>query len=214
MVLVNLSGGIDSTYAAWKCLQEAKKTKKNILIHHVHLCSKEKRHEKEWEAVKSILRWFRTQGLKYYQLIEHSFGYGTIDAKLPGFACPRVRDLYIVAFCTGIALRRFTQVDTVVRSITSDEISTVREMHDGTFEERQERFNEILTRLGTYPGQPDRKIKRLDVIGDKNKIDIIREMPKDLLNKTWSCRRPKMGKPCGKCDTCNLIKKCYNEFRR
>jgi len=34
------------------------------------------------------------------------------------------------------------------------------------------------------------------------KTDILRECPKELVDLTWSCRRPIRGEPCGRCFSC------------
>lgn len=37
------------------------------------------------------------------------------------------------------------------------------------------------------------------------KTEMMKEMPQDLLSLTWSCRRSKDGKPCGRCHACRDI---------
>lgn len=39
------------------------------------------------------------------------------------------------------------------------------------------------------------------------KEEMIQEMPKDLLELTWSCRRPDNGNPCGHCHACKAKNK-------
>src|SRR5690606_23675578 len=58
-VLVNLSGGIDSSY----CLYLAMQAGCDVLVHHIRLVNREGRAPYEKEAVQRVMEWIRSQGL-------------------------------------------------------------------------------------------------------------------------------------------------------
>jgi len=47
---------------------------------------------------------------------------------------------------------------------------------------------------------------------DVMKVDIMGDMPKDLVDLTWTCRHPKNGAPCQRCHGCHEVALAREEY--
>src|SRR5690606_8661524 len=94
-MLINLSGGIDSTYAAYKYLRE--NPNKKLLLHHCVLKNFQNRWPKEKEAVEKVLQYLERKNLKNFDYIETVFDYGGIGSM--------IHDIEMIGFMTAIILR-------------------------------------------------------------------------------------------------------------
>lgn len=189
--LHNLSGGLDSTFVAWKWLCEHPE---RLLIHHCHLKTRQNRYPNEAEAVNRILDWLREHGLGHFDFVETTFDYGTSRSG--------VYDIEIIGFMTAVIVRgkRNKDIDTVLVSASANDMKL------RNIAVRQER-REALIRLMN----PDRRLSFAWPIKTLSREDMVRDMPTDLFDLTWSCRRPKDGKPCGKCHTCRGLRRLKPE---
>src|SRR5690606_12267323 len=162
-----------------------------LLVHHVHLKNHEGRLQYEAQAVERILDWMRGRGLTAFRYTESAFDYGT----LPFI----VKDVHLWAFHIGIIM-----ADPRNRGITK----TIVPRHwdafptgpDGPGPARTNRvYREIPRQIcGREP-------ELLFPIVHMKKADVIRDMPRGLLELCWWCRRPKNGRPCHECYTCHLV---------
>ena len=186
-VLLNLSGGIDSSYAAWRWLVD--NPYRPLLIHHCRLLNFEGRTQAEDQAVDGVVAWLREQGLDRFQLVKTEFNYGT----LPHI----VWDIEVIGFITGVILRgkRYPDIRQVIMTTTADDMK-LKNIH------RRHRRREELTRLMV----PRKEVQYLWVNRHLPKAEMVRRMPKELLRATWSCRRPKDDRPCGECYTCKALR--------
>lgn len=199
-LLVNFSGGIDSTFLLYKLLKE----KRNVLVHHCVLENPENRGLPENVAVNNILNWLVENNLNTFKYITSGFHYGNL-----GYI---VRDVEVIAFMSSVILR-----NPLHSSIKEIAISANSE--DETIDPNEEsmvRRNKILDAI--LP--KGNNVKLIYPIIDKSKQDIIKEMPEDLFKMTWFCRTPlyfasdntKIGpdnqkdiaywSPCRSCKTC------------
>jgi 7-cyano-7-deazaguanine synthase in queuosine biosynthesis len=181
-LLLNLSGGVDSTYAAWLLLSQGER----LLIHHCVLRNHERRDVKESQAVKAVLNWFSRQGFTRWQYVETGFDYGNTRFIIP--------DIEVIRFITGLVLRRrsLRHITTVVASgIAEDPVLDAAE---------KARIHGIMEAAAKRPVELIRPIRHM------SKADIIAAMPPELFALTWYCRRPHNGGPCGKCRTCGHVR--------
>jgi 7-cyano-7-deazaguanine synthase in queuosine biosynthesis len=209
-VLLGFSGGLDSTYVLWYLL---KHTNYKVHAHYIQMqyttddeaggnLVVPHRWEAENQAVNKIDKYFRSNNYREYSLTTGIYN-----------APASTIDIEIVLFM--LAQVAMNLIGNVV-------IATGRVMED----------DERWSSLGTYyPGTIARKIMRLSIKNNmnilpvfrkaefpnvslntycpaenKNKIQIMKEMPKELIDLTWSCRNPKKDGmkfiECGRCHSC------------
>lgn len=203
-VLVNFSGGIDSTYLLYKLLSD----KKNVLIHHCQLENYENRVIPENIAVSQILKYFNDNGLNTYKYINTGFHYGNA-----GYI---VKDVEVIAFMSSVILRNpnFSNIKEIAISANSEDETT--NPNDISMIRRGKILDAILP--------TDSNIKLTYPIIHMSKKEIIEDMPEELFQMTWFCRKPiyfnKDGihieaymkdeqvdswKVCGSCRTCKQV---------
>lgn len=189
--LIQLSGGIDSVYIVWKYLKE--NPNEVFLIHHINLINNEGRWEKEKEAVDNVLNWLNENELTNYYYLENTFDYGDLHYI--------INDVEICGFHIGMILRnpRWSSLKRVIMPIYNKE------------SDRELRKSELIKLVG-YNNLIDIEYP----LYSKTKEDVIREIPKELLDMCWYCRRPsaltKVIKPCGFCHTCQEVKEALNKI--
>jgi hypothetical protein len=178
--LIQLSGGIDSTYVLWKWLQE--NPNEFCVAHHIKLNGvDENRVQEESEAVDKILKWFDSKGLNNYFYLENTFDYGNFTS------C--IYDVELCGFLAGVILYspRWGSVTKMIHSIYESESER---------ETKRKRLMQITC---------ERTIESFYPLKNKEKWQVINEMPQELLELCWFCRTPNSGKPCGECHTCKEV---------
>lgn len=184
MVLLNLSGGIDSAYCAYKLLKEGR----SLLIHHCVLKNIENRHEQEYKAVQHCLDFFKKNGLNNFEYVETFFDYGTVKVL--------IYDVEIIGFLSGLILRNpnFYNIKQIAVSVNKNEPT-------GQNLECPRRVS-ANTCTKTLLNLINRDVQFIYPIINMTKEEIINDCPKDLLSGLWWCRRPQNGNKCGQCKTC------------
>jgi 7-cyano-7-deazaguanine synthase in queuosine biosynthesis len=208
-VLLGFSGGLDSTYVLWYLL---KHTNFKVHVHYIQMqytttdtvgwIIAPHRWEAEDQAVKKIDKYFKENGYR-----EYSFTTGIYNAPAPTI------DIEVILFMLAqVAVNLMGKVVISTGRVTEDD--------------------ERWASLGAYyPGSIARRIMRMSLknnrnimpifkkceIADvsmntycpaqnKNKVEIMKEMPKKLIELTWSCRNPNKNgteyTPCGRCHSC------------
>ncbi len=187
-ILLMFSGGLDSTGALWKLIQN----KKNIVhIYHLHLANKENRTKAEGIAVKKIV--------DYITKISH-VNYSESYHQYPSYNNSFMFDSDLYNFMAG----------TVCKSLPNiQKVAIGRTKSDFGIEERSMRGTNILRLLSP-------NIEKIYPVGDMTKIEIYNMLPKELRDMTWSCRTPvyvseKIIKECGQCKTCRELGAIKNE---
>jgi 7-cyano-7-deazaguanine synthase in queuosine biosynthesis len=180
--LIFLSGGIDSTAVCYKLLKE--NTNQRFLIYHCNFRDYQHRHDYEKLAVNKIIRYFKENNLNNFDYINSDFSYGNINAI--------VQDIELWGFFMGLILRG--------KSYDIENISICASKFDlqqgEEYEARSRRRYNVIKALLEYEPVYTFPIK------DLTREDLIKLLPKNLLEMTWFCRRPNDGRPCGKCKTC------------
>ncbi len=191
MILLNWSGGYDSTYLLWKSLEE----KENLLVHHCKLKSNQFREKAETDAIEKMRKWFKKNGYKFkYIETEFSFFY-------PGM---RIYDFAVLAFLSAMIIdsKAGEDINKILLPVNSRDIRT------GYFEPY---FYEYYKTGGIYPKGEKRKITIEKPLIKKDKSEY--NTPEDLKKLCWSCTTPiyKDNKilECKKCTNC-VKNKEYN----
>jgi 7-cyano-7-deazaguanine synthase in queuosine biosynthesis len=182
--MINLSGGIDSVYAAYDAL----KRREHILLHHCVLKSRTNRWVQEKAAVEHALSYFTSQGLNTYTYVETSFDYGKITYM--------IYDVELIGFLTGLVLRnpRYKSVNKVIVSVNANDPSA--QDRNTPRRVRSNALTDILL---------ERPIEFEYPYVDITKEDMIHGLPKNLLVGLWWCRVPRAGQRCGRCRPCAEI---------
>ncbi len=187
--LIQLSGGIDSTYILWKWLLEH--PTETCIVQHIVLKNSEGRIDVEKNAVYKILEYLKSKNLTNFIYIENYVDYGRLG--IP------IKDVELCGFFASMILRvkkwRF------IKEI----LLPIYDPHT----QRESRRLEIMKIIGVSPST-----KILYPLENKLKSDIIKEMPEDLYNLCWYCRKPQNGQKCEKCPTCVEVKECWETINK
>ncbi len=185
--LVALSGGPDSTW----CLQHVLKTTTDpVIALHVSLVDRSRRWERELMSVRQIQR----------HLIKHVRHFQVQEATMNPPESKSYIDWSIIGAYIGMVLR------------ARDDITDVwggTGHHDGVVGPRDEMGRKIALLIAqqendALAGGKEPLFHYEPAHLDKRAIRL--ELGEELWNKTWSCRRPFHGIPCGKCMSCEKRK--------
>lgn len=180
-VLINFSGGLDSTYCLWRLLERGR----DVVSHHIVLETSQQRHEHESRAVAAVYGWLRDRG-HTFEAIESGFRQGTIPKRQP--------DASIWLPLTGYVLRSYPDIRKVVVPRLADSFEGMEGLRRRG--ERERPVADILAK---------RRIEWVYPVANKTKGDIIEALPPDLRALTWWCRRPSGDGPCHACLTCRQV---------
>ena len=188
IALIQLSGGIDSTYVLYQWLMD--NPDELILVHHIDLINHERRHKREQIAVDKILYWLKDHGLDNFTYIKSTFDYGGIGSI--------IKDVEVCNFFIGIILRsnKWNAIRSVLMPIYKRENVL-----------RQTRANRLRKLVSNDSIEEEKYgVTVLYPIENKTKQEVMALMPEDLLKLCWYCRYGS-SKPCGKCITCVEVNK-------
>ena len=187
--LVMFSGGLDSTAMLVRLLAQ---DEDELRVHHIRMVNREGRDGAEQRAVEAILAWCRAH-YRPFRYSESALDFSELAAipidylSIAFVACQVAID---TPRCTRIAVGSLsTDTDIVNRSA------------------RQQRvFQEMYACYRARKlGEPE--VRWVFPVYDTPKADLARGLPPELLDLTWSCRRPVRSeggwKPCGACKACH-----------
>lgn len=184
MILVNLSGGIDSTYLLWRYLCDGV----DVLVHHCSMENSEHRAAAEDQAVDRIVRHLRAKG--------HDFE--LVTTAMDVSALRRLTDPQVLGFLTGLIGRQHPDLEVALGYSASDRPAQDRDLE---WAAKGRQIAELVA---------GREITWLWPLAEITKPQIIAALPPELLALTWSCRHPRngrQGRPCGRCLTCKRLAK-------
>lgn len=188
--LLLLSGGIDSVQALHARCAAGERTR----THFVHLRNWEGRAAAEARAVRSALAWLDK---RYPGLVTHtssSVDYGDLRYI--------VRDHNWWGLWAGVILAnpRNERITKVIRTFHRDSVVGGLDSPAGRAAERG--WREPIERLTARRSRPVELV--YPQLG-MTKAEIIAALPADLLALCWYCRRPRGGRPCHQCHTCEQV---------
>jgi 7-cyano-7-deazaguanine synthase in queuosine biosynthesis len=183
--LVMFSGGLDSTAMLVKLLAE---TTDELRVHHIRMDNREMRAQAEGRSVQRILDWCRARyrpfrysesGLEFSQLEAIPIDYLSIAF----VACQVAID---TPGCTRIAIGALA-ADTDIANRSARQRRVFDEMY-ACYRARK-------------LGEP--RVEWIYPVYHTAKAELAAALPQDLLDLTWSCRRPMEGfRPCMTCKAC------------
>ncbi len=188
--IVLFSGGLDSTYLLWKLLNE----NRNIHVHHVSIRTRREPMWKEQdEAARKIIEhlWL-TRPFKYTESV-----YEWYCSEILAY------DTDVIISHTQPLVRMFNsniKINIHIGWTPEDmEIPIVQTRLE--YDVSDNLWRALRLSLGNPSNLPDTLTKRL-VDDNISKKDMLQELPKDLLDLTWTCRQPIHGEKCNMCPSC------------
>jgi len=190
---INLSGGIDSTYYLWRWLKDH--PREMIRVHHCKF--NWTRLELENSASENIIKWLGKAGYTNIDYVATKMSRGTVKGK--------IHDIEMIGAVSGFAAR-VKDIHTVLLSYCYEETPIIRAHIQKGFSIKS---LEAKHRTAIFIKMMELGAKRsfdfsLPYI-NKTKKDMINELPSELLDMTWFCRKPKDGSPCGNCFNCKRV---------
>lgn len=183
-LLVNLSGGVDSVYAAWRLLERGHR----LLLHHCVMRNEEGRAEVEKAAVDQVLVWLRSNRKYRFDYIESGYDHGSLGRVM--------FDVEVIGFLTGVILRDPARhrINTVVVSSNAGDVSVTKPQTS-----RVVRRQEIAEMVAA------RKLRWWVPFAEVTKQQMVAALPDELRGMVWSCRKPREGGTCKVCRPCREI---------
>jgi 7-cyano-7-deazaguanine synthase in queuosine biosynthesis len=183
--LVMFSGGLDSTAMLVKLLSE---TADELRVHHIRMANKEERDRAEQRAVEAIVVYCRRH-YRPFRYSESGLEFAELEAipidylSIAFVACQVAID---TAGCTRVALGALA-ADTDIVNRTARQ----RRVFDAMYECYRAR----------KLGEP--QVEWIFPVYHAAKAGLAAALPPELLDLTWSCRRPVEGfRPCLVCKAC------------
>jgi 7-cyano-7-deazaguanine synthase in queuosine biosynthesis len=187
-ILAMYSGGLDSLGMIYKLLTDPVYADHQLHIHHVHNKNREKRHYAEAITVDMALKELRRLGF--------SFTYSESEIGVPSYGRYFMFDTDSLNFFAGYIASVNPDIKTIALGMNAHDANQ-------SLEERRIRANKILTAFTA--------VEKIFPVMNMSKREILSSLPETLQHMFWSCRTPvyaeKKVSPCGKCDTCQTLKK-------
>jgi 7-cyano-7-deazaguanine synthase in queuosine biosynthesis len=185
--LVMFSGGVDSTAMLVKLLAESAE---ELRVHHIRMQNREGRDRAEGRAVEGIVAYCRAH-YRDFRYSESALDFSTLEAipidylSIAFVACQVAID---TPGCNRVAVGALaTDTDIANRSARQQRVF-------------QEMYACYRARKLGEPG-----MEWIFPVYDVPKSELAAALPHELLELTWSCRRPLEGfRPCGVCKACKV----------
>jgi 7-cyano-7-deazaguanine synthase in queuosine biosynthesis len=186
--LVMFSGGLDSTAMLVKLLAE---TKDELRVHHIRMANREGRAAAEQAAVARIVAWCRER-YRAFRYSESALDFAELQAIPIDYLC--------VAFVA---------CNVAIDTPGCNRIAVAALARDTDIENRSARQRRVFDAL--YECYRARKLGEPHVqwiypVYHATKRELAAALPRELLEMTWSCRRPVRAaqgfRACGTCKAC------------
>lgn len=187
--LLMFSGGIDSTNCFYHFLRN--NLDKKLLVCHVILINREGRNERELEAVNNIINWLRNKGLDNFKYIE-------VKYEQPNHLFVMYDMFLYGGYVVPVLAKTYKFEEMIIPEILCD-----TQRFGQSLINRRKKIKQVRDIL------LGKEIKTVHPLENKTKCEIIDELPEDLFQLTWFCRKPIKGKACKKCITCDIVLKCF-----
>lgn len=187
-MLVMFSGGLDSTAMLVKLLTE---TQDPLRVHHIRMANREDRAEAEQAAVERIVAWCRER-YRPFRYSESALDFQELEAIPIDYLC--------VAFVA---------CQVAIDTPGCNRIAVAALARDTDIENRAARQRRVFDAL--YECYRARKLGEAEVqwvypVYHATKRELAAVLPRELLEMTWSCRRPVRAaqgfRACGACKAC------------
>ena len=181
------SGGIDSTAMLVKLLTQGRD---ELRVHHIRMVNREGRDRAESRSVEAIVAYCRKR-YRPFRYSESGLDFSELEAipidylSIAFVACQVAID---TPGCNRIAVGTLA-ADTDIVNRTA----------------RQKRVFEVMYECYRARKLGEPRVEWIFPVYDTPKAELAAALPQELLDLTWSCRRPQDGyRPCGVCKACRV----------
>jgi 7-cyano-7-deazaguanine synthase in queuosine biosynthesis len=204
--LIPFSGGIDSTAVLYSTLTKYPNDK--FLVFKINLIngSSASRTIQEIAAADKILHNLRARGINNFEFKSLEFNYASLGP-------PPVWDSEVVNYGAAICIKAYPSIYEFYEGAIADDF-----LQEGFFE-RLDLIEKIFYAISQRSKE---EIKIVFPLKEKLKYEVMKLLPPEILQLTWSCRNPQGMQAdysmvrCHKCQPCtiinNVIKNHPNEF--
>jgi 7-cyano-7-deazaguanine synthase in queuosine biosynthesis len=182
------SGGLDSTAMLVKLLEESDD---ELRVHHIRMENRERRDQAEQAAVEGIVAWCRGR-YRAFRFSQSGLDFRELEA-IP-------IDYLSIAFVA---------CQVAIDTPRCERVAVAALARDTDIENRSQRQRRVFDALyecyrARKLGEP--RVEWIYPVYDMSKQALAARLPRELLDLTWSCRRP-LGeagafRPCGACKAC------------
>jgi 7-cyano-7-deazaguanine synthase in queuosine biosynthesis len=181
------SGGIDSTAMLVKLLVQSTD---ELRVHHVHMANREGRDRAEQRAVEAIVAYCRER-YRPFRYSESGLDFAALEA-IP------IDYLSIAFVACQVAIDSPGCNRIAVGSLAADTDIANRSA-------RQKRVFEVMYECYRARKLGEPRVEWIYPVYDTPKAELSAALPHELLDLTWSCRRPVDGfRACGTCKACKV----------
>ena len=181
------SGGIDSTAMLVKLLAQSTE---ELRVHHIRMVNREGRDRAESRAVEAIVAYCR----KHYR----PFRYSESGLDFTALEAIPIDYLSIAFVACQVAIDTPGCNRIAVGSLAADTDIANRSA-------RQNRVFEVMYECYRARKLGEPRVDWVFPVYDTPKAELAAALPQELLDLTWSCRRPvKDFRPCGVCKACRV----------
>jgi len=205
---VNLSGGVDSTYYLWRWLRE--NPDEEILVHHCLFL--QRRLSQEKQACENILSYLKEEGLTNFQFVQTGVQRGTLQG--------RILDIELLSGIAAVVVKNSPTIQNILLPYSKEETKELNRhyIEHGTIAgyNPTHRYTTVNIVMEALNQKKFNYIMYTDETkGIISKQQMMAEMPRELFDLTWYCRRPvgEDGK-CGRCHTCRKVNKAKAELNK
>jgi 7-cyano-7-deazaguanine synthase in queuosine biosynthesis len=187
--LAMFSGGIDSTAMLVKLLAEPREEMRDELhVHHIRMANREGRDAAEQRAVEGIIAWCRAH-YRPFRYSESGLDFRALEAIPIDYL-----SIAFVACQVAIDTPRCTRI--AVGALAADTDIENRSA-------RQRRVFDVMYECYRARKLGEPRVEWVYPVYHTPKHELAAALPGELLDLTWSCRRPLEGmRPCLECKAC------------
>jgi 7-cyano-7-deazaguanine synthase in queuosine biosynthesis len=180
-----VSGGIDSTAMLVKLLTASAE---ELRVHHIGMVNREGRDRAESRAVEAIVAYCRAR-YRPFRYSESALDFSALEAIPIDYL-----SIAFVACQVAIDTPRCNRIAVGALAADTDIVNRTA---------RQKRVFEVMYECYRARKLGEPSVEWMVPVYDTPKAELIAALPQELLDLTWSCRRPVEGfRPCGVCKAC------------
>jgi len=195
---LQMSGGLDSTYLAWRLLGLGYR----LLVWHCSFRTRQQRWPQEDRAYEQVMAWLRAQPGFAECLEELSPGIYAAGGAIDGwrldytFLWPEAGWHLRLRDHRGRELRERADIRYIVVPNHAESLS----VETPALRLAYETMNRNAGRPRYGP-----RIGRLHPMASYTRVQLLGDMPVELIRLCWWCRTPRDGQPCHQCSTCRVV---------
>jgi hypothetical protein len=196
---LQMSGGLDSTYLAWRLLRDGYR----LLVWHCSFMTHQNRWPYEDAAYSNVTTWLRHNGLTEFDELPQ--GIYSAGGAIKGWRL----DYTFLWPEAGFHLRNQDHRRRAIKERQDIRYIVIPDHAESLSVETPP----LRLAYETMCKNAGRRVNRLHPMSQYNRTQILGDMPTELIEMSWWCRKPKDGEPCHRCNTCKVVDPALNAIR-